>query len=100
LFFLFVITLSLYFLFCRSYAIDDPAASEIDDAIAIERDSVQPETRVWIHIHVADPTAVIAPNSVLDMDARRRATSVYMPHRRIMMLPKDISESLSLISGI
>lgn len=80
----------------RSYAIDDSSASEIDDAIAIERDASQPLTRVWLHVHVADPTSVISPNSVLDLDARRRATTVYLPHRRIMMLPKDISESLSL----
>eukprot|EP01126_Amoeba_proteus_P043849 TRINITY_DN4836_c0_g1_i1.p1 TRINITY_DN4836_c0_g1~~TRINITY_DN4836_c0_g1_i1.p1 ORF type:complete len:878 (-),score=143.59 TRINITY_DN4836_c0_g1_i1:1032-3614(-) len=75
-----------------AYAIDDPS-SEADDAISWEKKS---DGSYWIHVHIADPTHTLQPNSVLDLDARRRSSSLYFPHTVYWMFPRDFTQTLSL----
>ncbi len=37
----------------------------------------------WIHIHIADPTTLFAPNSELDLYARARSSSIYLPEMKV-----------------
>src|SRR5262249_37870035 len=60
--------------------VDPATARDFDDAISAERvesGPTHPTVRVWVHI--ADVAAHIPPGSPLDLEARRRATSVYVP---------------------
>ncbi len=76
--------------------IDGALTTDFDDAL-----SVEPLDAGWrLGVHIADVTAVIEPDSALDLEAARRGTSLYLPDDRIPMLPPRLSEgSLSLIEG-
>jgi ribonuclease R len=72
------------------FTIDPEDARDFDDALSI--DFLKDQIRLGVHI--ADVSAYIAWGSALDLDARRRATSVYLPDRVIPMLPLRISDEL------
>ena len=76
-----------------AFAIDDPWTDTPDDAVSYE-----PETgRLWVH--VADAAALVAPDSPLDLDARARATSLYLPEAVVPMLPEAATPALGLGLG-
>ena len=51
-------------------------------------------------MHIADVSAYVAPGSLVDREARRRATSVYVPGAVEPMLPEALSnEKCSLVPG-
>ena len=73
-----------------AFAIDDPWTDTPDDAVSFE-----PETgRLWVH--VADAAALVTPDSPLDLDARARATSLYLPEAVVPMLPEAATPVLGL----
>jgi ribonuclease R len=77
--------------------IDPATALDFDDAISAERleDGL---TRVWVHI--ADVCAHVPEGSLLDREARRRSTSVYVPGAAEPMLPHVLSsDACSLRPG-
>jgi ribonuclease R len=80
-----------------TFTIDPAAARDFDDAISAEPladDSV----RVWVHI--ADVAAHVPEGSPVDREARRRATSVYVPGTVEPMLPPALSnDACSLVPG-
>jgi protein SSD1 len=47
-----------------------------------------------VGIHIADVSYFVKPNTALDRDARKRATSVYLVQRAVPMLPPTLSEQL------
>ena len=63
-----------------------PTTTEIDDAFSVRelRDG-----NVEIGIHIAAPALAIARGSPLDAVARARLSTVYMPGRKLTMLPDD-----------
>jgi ribonuclease R len=78
--------------------IDGPATKDIDDALLAFPPDEEGALRVVVAI--ADVSSVVEENSVLDRDARARATSVYLPGRTYPMLPRALSEvALSLNEG-
>ena len=80
-----------------TFTIDPVRARDFDDAISAERIEGG-RVRVWVHI--ADVSAFVAPGSQLDREARRRATSVYVPGAVEPMLPAALSnEKCSLVAG-
>ncbi|OGK10557.1 MAG: hypothetical protein A2W80_18780 [Candidatus Riflebacteria bacterium GWC2_50_8] len=81
----------------RIWAIDTPDTRDRDDAFSFE---LREDGSCLLQVHVADPAELIRPESILDKEAARRGSSVYMPDQRINMLPEKISEELlSLNSG-
>ena len=79
------------------YTIDDISTTEIDDGLSIET-LADGRKRIWIHI--ADPTRWLDPESILDKDARKRGTSVYLPTGVIPMFPMDLATGpMSLIQS-
>jgi ribonuclease R len=80
-----------------TFTIDPATARDFDDAIAAERRD-DGTTRVWVHI--ADVSAYVAPGSLIDREAARRGTSVYVPGRVEPMLPEALSnDACSLVPG-
>jgi len=61
-----------------TFTIDPVTARDFDDAISAEL-LEDGRTRVWVHI--ADVSAYVSPGSLVDREAARRATSIYLPGR-------------------
>lgn len=70
--------------------IDSASTRDLDDALFAEAQSEG--WNLWIAI--ADPAAVIEPNSALDQEAYARSSSAYFPELVLPMLPAEISEQL------
>lgn len=72
--------------------IDPVDARDFDDAISLSRS----ENGHWhLGVHIADVAHFVRLGSVLDREAYKRGTSVYLPDRVLPMLPELISNSLA-----
>ena len=71
----------------------DPAdARDFDDAISLERS----EDGHWhLGVHIADVAHFVQTGSLLDIEAQKRGTSVYLPQKVLPMLPEVISNGLA-----
>jgi exoribonuclease-2 len=79
----------------ETFSVDDSTTTEIDDALSVRR--VEGGWRIGIHI--AAPALAIAPGSELDLIARERMSTVYMPGGKITMLPEPLIAACSLDEG-
>ncbi len=74
-----------------TFTIDPFDAKDFDDAISLK----ELENGVYeIGIHIADVSHYVKPNSALDKEGYKRATSVYLVDRVIPMLPEKLSNGL------
>ena len=80
----------------RAFSIDDSETTEIDDAFSLQ---TLPGLGWRVGIHIAAPGLAILPGSPLDALARERLSTVYMPGRKITMLPADTVERFTLQAG-
>lgn len=77
--------------------IDDESTTEIDDGLSIEYLD-DGTAKIWIHI--ADPTRIVNPDDELDLEARRRSTSLYLPTGMVSMFPPELAMGpMSLVQG-
>lgn len=74
----------------EAYTIDPPTAKDFDDAVSL--DTTNEGYVLWVHI--ADVSHYVKKDSSLDIHARDRATSVYLPTKTIPMLPTHLSDNL------
>jgi exoribonuclease-2 len=72
-----------------AFAVDNAWTTDPDDALSLEGPN-----RLWVH--VADVAAIVLPDSPADLEARNRATSLYLPEITVPMLPAEASERLAL----
>jgi protein SSD1 len=75
----------------RVFSIDPVSAKDIDDALSIKKNE---DGTYDVGVHIADVSHFVKPNTALDRDARKRATSVYLVQRAVPMLPPTLSEQL------
>jgi ribonuclease R len=74
-----------------TFTIDPRDAKDFDDALSIRK----LDNGLWeIGVHIADVTHYVRPNSIIEEEARERATSVYLVDRTIPMLPEHLSNGI------
>lgn len=80
----------------QAFSIDDAHTTEIDDAF-----SLQPlaDGGMRVGIHIAAPALGFGLDSDLGRIARSRLSTVYMPGRKITMLPEPVIASHTLEAG-
>ncbi len=79
---------------CReilTFTIDPIDAKDFDDAISFRKLG---DDKYEIGVHIADVSHYLQPDTELDREAYKRATSVYLPDRVNPMLPEKISNEL------
>ena len=72
----------------HTVTIDDADTRDIDDGLSLEQ-GPGGAPRLWIHI--ADPGRLVASDSPLDIEARRRASSLYLARGPLPMFPEVLS---------
>lgn len=79
--------------------IDAIHSKDLDDALAVL--PAGPDGSLRVLISIADVDAFVPEDSPLDLDARVRATSVYLAGRVLPMFPETLSnEAISLLGGV
>ncbi|MBE9206888.1 VacB/RNase II family 3'-5' exoribonuclease [Nostoc sp. LEGE 06077] len=81
----------------KVYTIDDESTTEIDDGLSWES-LTDGRERLWVHI--ADPTRWLEPEDDLDLEARKRGSTVYLPTGMVPMFPEILATGpMSLVQG-
>jgi ribonuclease R len=71
--------------------IDPPDAKDFDDAISLSRD----RDGNWVlGVHIADVSTFVPMDSPLDIEAKKRGNSVYLPGKVLPMLPEVLSNGV------
>jgi exoribonuclease R len=78
----------------RTMSIDPIGCEDIDDALSVVQ--LPDGNKLRIGIHIADVSYFIRKGSLLDTEAKSRATSVYFVDRRIDMLPEVCFNSINI----
>ena len=73
---------------CICYAIDSPNAADPDDAIGYDGE--------YYWVCIADPASSVAPDSSIDIAARNRGTTLYIPEGASRMLCESSLEDYAL----
>lgn len=71
-----------------AWAIDDVGNADPDDAISLDGD--------YLWVHIADAAALVTPDSPLDLAARERASTLYLPEQVHWMLPPALIQQLGM----
>lgn len=74
-----------------TFTIDPRDAKDFDDALSFRRLA---DGTVEVGVHIADVTHYVQPDTIIDREARERATSVYLVDRTIPMLPEHLSNGI------
>ncbi len=80
----------------RAFSIDDASTTEIDDAFSVRELA---NGNYGIGIHIACPALAVARDGALDRIARERLSTVYMPGRKLTMLPGEAIDAFTLKAG-
>ncbi|MEM9151894.1 MAG: ribonuclease R family protein [Cyanobacteria bacterium P01_F01_bin.3] len=81
----------------KLYTIDDESTREIDDGLSCET-LADGRHKLWIHI--ADPSRWVSLGDMLETEARKRCTTVYLPTGVIPMFPFELAAGpMSLVQG-
>ena len=71
--------------------IDPRDAKDFDDALSVRK----LDNGLWeVGVHIADVTHYVKPDSIIEQEAVKRATSVYLVDRTIPMLPEHLSNGI------
>lgn len=71
--------------------IDPKDAKDFDDALSVRQ---LQNGHYEVGVHIADVTHYVKPDTLLDREAQKRATSIYLVDRVIPMLPEHLSNGV------
>ena len=74
-----------------TFTIDPVDAKDFDDALSFR---VLPNGHYEIGVHIADVTHYVQPDTIIDREAQKRATSVYLVDRVVPMLPEHLCNGI------
>lgn len=74
-----------------TFTIDPKDAKDFDDALSFRQTG---PGKYEIGVHIADVTHYVQPDTLLDREAQKRATSVYLVDRVVPMLPEHLSNGI------
>lgn len=74
-----------------TFTIDPRDAKDFDDALSIRK---LRNGNYEVGVHIADVTHYVKPNTIIDKEARQRATSVYLVDRVVPMLPEHLCNGI------
>lgn len=74
-----------------TFTIDPVDAKDFDDALSYK---ILDDGLVEVGVHIADVTHYVQPDSSIEKEARKRATSIYLVDRVIPMLPEKLSNEV------
>lgn len=74
-----------------TFTIDPRDAKDFDDALSIRR---LPNGHYEVGVHIADVTHYVKPDTLIDREAQKRATSVYLVDRTVPMLPEHLCNGI------
>ena len=75
--------------------IDPVDAKDFDDAVFAHPDKNENNKGGWVvWVAIADVSGFVTPGSELDLEARERGNSVYLPDVMVPMLPHELSSDL------
>ena len=77
----------------KTYIIDSEDPHEVDDAISLE---IQEGDIKNLWIHISNPCRLFLQDSNIDLDARRRNSSLYLTDQYTAMLPLEILQEANL----
>lgn len=78
-----------------TFTIDPADAKDFDDALSLRK----LDNGNWeVGVHIADVTHYVTPNSIIENEAQKRATSVYLVDRVVPMLPERLSNGVCSLS--
>ena len=77
----------------KTYIIDSDDPHEVDDAISLE---IKEGNKKNLWIHISNPCKLFLHDSNVDLNARKRNSSLYLIDQYVPMLPKDILEKANL----
>jgi len=74
-----------------TFTIDPRDAKDFDDALSIRKINAN----LWeVGVHIADVSHYVAEGSIIDKEAMKRATSIYLVDRTIPMLPERLCNNI------
>ena len=79
----------------KTFTIDPNGSKELDDALHFK---YLDDGRVEIGMHVADVAHFIKANSLVDREAKKRGTAVYLMDRTVNMLPPRLSSDICCLN--
>ncbi|NBD74215.1 ribonuclease R [Patescibacteria group bacterium] len=74
-----------------TFTIDPHDAKDFDDAISVVTHA---DGTIELGVHIADVSTYVPEGSAIDVEAHKRATSIYLVDRTIPMLPEVLSNDL------
>ena len=77
----------------KTYIIDSEDPHEVDDAFSLE---IKKGNKKILWVHISNPCKLFLQDSNIDLDARRKNSSLYLTDQYVPMLPEDILNKANL----
>src|SRR5213594_916049 len=74
-----------------AFTIDDEDTREVDDALTVRWEGDE----IVVGIHIADVSAFVTKGDILDAEASRRSSTIYLPSITVPMFPDRLSTDLA-----
>jgi len=78
-----------------AFTIDDEDTREVDDALTV----FQSNGETIVGVHIADVSAYVNKADLLDVEAARRSSTIYLPASTVRMFPERLSTDLASLNA-